>query len=183
MVSTGLSGTRFDWMTPPVTVTNTEAHFLFEAALSGDCALYGEHTSERDARTARALRDQGCVQYFTGKDCGWEAGMWGAYLTCVGWNAMWRFFGDIHTDGHCGQAWRPDGLCGGCGAKRYLDAQAWADRLATLVPADRERETARSRLWCPEHGFIRAADVRTDKVCQLAGSTRHDGGLNRVGRA
>ena len=104
-------------------------------------------------------------------------------------NALWRHHYDRHVDG-CGAEsgvagrcpngrWSSGGICTGCGALRRLDEQAWDSRLETLTEAASAAEL-RTCLWCPEHGYMRATQITTTKVCRLPGSTFHDGGLDRL---
>lgn len=170
---------NLDWQTPPVEISPAEARLLLAAATSRDFAVYGARTSTPAARTARSLRAKRCVRYIVGRQNGWESGMWAAYPICAGWNALWRHHQDRHIDG-CGQPWLPSGDCSGCSARRRLDLHAWDRRLETLTGEQLRRETGRTLLWCAEHGYVRADDVTTAKVCLLAGSSLHDGGLARV---
>ncbi|MFV8142247.1 hypothetical protein ACNQR7_32170 [Mycolicibacterium senegalense] len=132
------------------------------------------------AQRARDLARRELAQYISGARGGWSPGTWGAYPTCNGFNAMWRYAGDLHIDG-CGSAWSADGTCTGCRSRRLLDLPAYEQYLAMLSDETRANELRTSALWCTEHGYIRQTDVTTQKICPLTGSPVHDGGLNRVG--
>ncbi|WP_239591371.1 hypothetical protein [Mycolicibacterium tusciae] len=131
------------------------------------------------ARRAQNLDRRGLARYVSGAEGGWSAGMWAAYPTCNGFNAMWRHAGDTHVDG-CGSVWNADGSCSGCREVRRLDLLA-CERYIEALPAEaRDAELRTAALWCGEHGFIRRADVTTGKTCRFGGSPIHDGGLDRV---
>ncbi len=138
-------------------------------------------TSPRDALAgcARQLARRGLVRYFNSRDGGWPAGMWAAYPTCNGHNAMWRHARDTHVDG-CRARWNRDGSCSGCGAARLLDLAAYEAYLSALSSEERAKELSTSALWCLEHGYLRRADVTTKKMCRLPGSSIHHGMLDRV---
>ncbi|WP_241473887.1 hypothetical protein [Mycolicibacterium neoaurum] len=63
---------------------------------------------------------------------------------------------------------------------RRLDQLAYDRYMEVLAAESRAAELRTSALWCAEHGFIRRADVTTDKTCRFRGSPVHDGGLDRV---
>lgn len=166
------------WQYPPLNVTKAEAAVLAVAARCGG-AVFGSSGTAPGARTAKALAVKGALFWLSAREAGWERGMWGAYLTCVGWNALWRSAGDTHVNG-CGQPWLPDGCCTGCSELRRLDLAAWEAMLGTLDPTQRASEVSRAALWCPEHGYLRQRHVTTAKVCMLPGSALHDGGVARL---
>lgn len=131
------------------------------------------------ARRSRALAHKSLVRYRNSAEGGWPAGMWAAYPTCNGINAMWRHAGDTHVE-RCGAPWNPNGTCSGCGAQRLLDLPAYENYLGALPDRDRVTQLATSALWCIEHGYLRRADVTTTKTCRFTGSAIHDSGLHRV---
>jgi len=158
----------------PQDITGAEARWLTRA-VDSDSAMYGDgRSAARDH--ARRLASRGLVTWLDWREAGWEPGMWGATVTCPGFNALWRHNGDRHTPG-CGGRWLADGTCDGCATLRRLDLDAWETfRLATAEDVDR------SALWCDEHGYLRRSQWRTTKTCGLSGgSSQHDGGLQRVG--
>jgi hypothetical protein len=165
-----------------ITVDDAEFDVLWRAACSGDAMIAGDSTRNLVAKRARILAGMGLLRFMAGAEAGWPAGMWAAYPTCNGMNALWRHAGDAHVDG-CGSVWNADGTCSGCRACRRLDLPTYQTYLAALVPSDRDKELGHSALWCVEHGYMRLVDVTTRKVCRFAGTSIHDGGLDRIGRA
>ncbi|SDH42526.1 hypothetical protein [Microbacterium sp. 77mftsu3.1] len=162
----------------PQRVTPGELELLTYAAFSPDEAV-ADDTHSHAVRAARSLARKGLVKLLAGAAAGWEPGVWMATLTCPGWNALWRANGDKHEPG-CGMSWLPEGICGGCGAERPLDAAAWDAYALTLPDAERARAATGSKLWCDEHGYIRPENWTTDKTCRQAGSPRHERILTRV---
>ena len=86
---------------------------------------------------------------------------------------------EVPPDGCANGRSSPDGTCFGCPDLRRLDDSAWDNRLETLTESARAAEL-HTRLWCPEHGHMRASQTTVTKICRLPGSTFHDGGLNRL---
>lgn len=162
-----------------VEIDDAEFHVLLEIARSGNQMIAGSSTRTVMARRAKDLGLRGLAQYVSGAQAGWSAGMWAAYPTCNGFNAMWRHAGDTHVDG-CGAVWNADGSCSGCRDVRRLDLAACERYIEALSAEARDTELRSAALWCGEHGFIRRADVTTGKTCRIAGSPVHDGGLDRV---
>lgn len=163
-----------------VDISRAEFDLLMLLAQAPDRMIGGASTSAAMARRARDLAGRGLLRYLSGADGGWSAGVWGAYPTCNGANAMWRYAGDVHVDG-CGSVWAESGECTGCRARRLLDLPAYEQYLNALPAAERAFEVRTSALWCIEHGYIRQADTTTQKICLRQGSPLHDGGLIRVG--
>ena len=62
------------------------------------------------------------------RQMGWDQGMWGARLTCVGMNAVFRHDGGSDRDSHpgCHGYWAADGVCDTCSAVRPWAANAVA---------------------------------------------------------
>lgn len=138
-------------------------------------------------RLMRSLDALGVVEFVDARAGGWERGMWGSRLTCLGANAVFR--ADPRTqpdgtvlDGHpgCVGAWLPNGACTGCTAKRPLDRTAYDAYLDALDGEMRSEQERGPRLFCIEHGRQRRADITTQKVCRQNGTVFHDGGLMRV---
>lgn len=162
-----------------VVIDDADFKVLIAIARSGDLMIAGSSTHPVMARRAQNLDRRGLARYVSGAEGGWSAGMWAAYPTCNGFNAMWRHAGDTHVDG-CGSVWNADGSCSGCREVRRLDLLA-CERYIEALPAEaRDAELRTAALWCGEHGFIRRADVTTGKMCRFVGSPIHDGGLDRV---
>ena len=162
-----------------VDIDDAEFDVLMEIARSKNQMIAASSTRTVMATRAKELGRRGLTQYVSGAQAGWSPGMWAAYPTCNGYNAMWRHAGDTHVDG-CGSAWNADGSCSGCREVRRLDLQA-CERYIEALPAEaRDAELGTAALWCAEHGFIRRAHVTTGKSCRFAGSPVHDGGLDRV---
>jgi hypothetical protein len=185
-------------MDTPV-ITAAEERLLRAAAEAGGVA-YNTGDTRRDrtqARTFSRLALAGAVTFTDAAAGGWERGMWAAHLTANGWNALFRWYavstddgvrdrhiGRVDIKGHhrrpCEGYWNLDGTCDTCGALRPLDGIAYRLYLDALAPEAREVEERAPRLWCTEHGRMRAAHITTQKVCLLPGSDFHDGGLARI---
>jgi hypothetical protein len=138
-------------------------------------------------RLMRSLHALGVVEFMDARAGGWERGMWGARLTCVGANAVFRADPRAQADGTvldghpgCTGAWLADGTCTGCNRSRPLDRAAYDSYLDALDPDDRDEQERGPRLFCIEHGRIRRRDITTTKVCRQSGTVFHDGGLMRV---
>lgn len=165
-------------------LTDRQARLLLTAA-RGDGTIYsGGPQSSSNSRVARTLAAAGLVRFIESRDAGWNRGMWAAVVQCEGMNALWRHHDDRHVDGctagRCTDGrWSPDGTCTDCRDLRRLDDLAWDARLETLTETARSVEL-HTCLWCPEHGYMRASQITTTKVCRLPGSTFHDGGLLRL---
>jgi len=165
-------------------LTDRQAELLLTAA-QGDGTIYsGGPKSSSNSRVARTLAAAGLVRFIEAQDAGWARGMWAAVIHCEGMNALWRHHDDRHIEGcaagRCTDGrWSSDGTCTGCRDLRRLDDLAWDARLETLTETARSVEL-HTCLWCPEHGYMRASQITTIKVCRLPGSTFHDGGLNRL---
>lgn len=162
-----------------VTVNDDEYQVLLTAARSGLASVYGESTRTLACKRARALTGAGLFRYAEGAQGGWSRGTWLAYLTCNGWNALWRHSGDRHVEG-CGALWGPNGRCTGCRQRRRLDMPAYHRMLETLTADELTREMRTCALWCIEHGYIRITEATTTKVCPHTGTSIHDGGLDRI---
>lgn len=180
-------------------ITPAEERVLRAAADDGGVA-YNTGNTRRDnshARTFARLATMNVVTFTDAAAGGWERGMWAAHLTANGWNALFRWhateidgetrdrhIGRIDIKGHhrrpCEGYWNLDGTCDTCGALRPLDDIAYRVYLDALAPEAREVEERAPRLWCTEHGRMRAAHITTQKVCLLPGSDFHDGGLARI---
>lgn len=177
---------------PPVELTPAEARLL-RLVLHGRPAdgvepwtLYSGAASPRtDTSRRRALQrlePTGVVEVFLGVEMGWDASMWGARLTCLGANSLYRFDGDVHTEcpALSNAPWAQSGTCTGCSRPRPLDAEAYRTHLAALSPFGYCEQVNGPQLYCAEHGWVRKADVNSMKVCRLEGTVFHDGGLDRV---
>lgn len=162
-----------------VEIDDAEFDVLIALARSENQMIAGPSTRTVMATRAKDLGRRGLALYVSGAQAGWSAGMWAAYPTCNGFNAMWRHAGDTHVDG-CGSVWNADGSCSGCRNVRRLDLLACERYIEALPTEARASELRTAALWCGEHGFIRRADVTTGKTCRFAGSPIHDGGLDRV---
>ena len=162
-----------------ITITDLEDEMLKQIATHPNRMIGGTSTRTSEAQRCRKLAHRGLVRYLNSDQGGWPAGMWAAYPTCNGFNAMWRHAGDTHVE-RCSAPWNPDGTCTGCRARRLLDLPAYETYIAALPPQDRTEELAVSALWCAEHGYLRRLDVTTQKTCRFTGSPLHDGLLNRV---
>lgn len=162
-------------------VTEADLRVLVAAATSPDLGVYGDGRS-RERRRVRDLSRQGLFVWLDAHASGWDPGMWGAVLTCPGFNAMWQAKGDRHSPG-CGAPWNPDGSCSGCGSLRRLDAEAWDDYVSTLDSEERGGIIGRTRLWCDEHGFLRpSSQWTTDKTCRVSpSSAMHEVITTRIG--
>lgn len=177
MAMTMLCGPRL-WRLPRIEVTQRQRNALAAAADSHDLALYSD--SQGATRSlVKGLADLGAFRWIDHRQGGWERGMWGAVLTCVGFNALWQADGDRHSDG-CDSAWLPDGICSGCNTLRRLDLTAWQDYIAAGGLTESERR--RSALWCDEHGYLRPdRQWRTDKTCHVTpASSEHETNTIRV---
>ena len=176
-------------------LTEPEADLLREAAENGGAAYNtGAATDAVHARMFRAMTAARLVVFTNAAAGGWVPGMWSAHLTYVGWNALFRHYGDASGDRHIGScdlrgknrsprcpgSWLIDGTCGTCGAVRPLDEVAYQAYLGSLDSVQRDLQVNGPRLLCPEHGRMRRRHITTKKVCMLAGTDRHDGGLNRL---
>lgn len=170
---------RFAHQLWAIEVDDQECALLATIANSAHQMVGGTSTGDALARVARLLAGKGLVRYLNSRDGGWPAGMWAAYPTCSGRNAMWRHAGDTHVDG-CGARWNPDGRCSGCRTARLLDLPAYAAYLVALPAAVRTKQLSTAALWCDEHGYLRSADTTTHKMCRFAGSPIHDGMVSRV---
>lgn len=127
----------------------------------------------------------GVVEFYSGRQMGWDQDMWGARLTCVGMNAVFRHDGGSDRQSHpgCHGYWAADGVCDTCSAVRPLDAKAYAEYLVAardINPFEAERQANGPQLYCIEHGFMRRIHITTTKVCRLPGTEFHDGGLARI---
>ena len=162
-----------------ITITDLECALLKQIAAHPNRMIGGTAARTAEAQRCRKLAGRGLVRYLNSDQGRWPAGMWAAYPTCNGLNAMWRHAGDTHVAG-CAAPWKPDGTCTGCRDRRLLDLPAYETYIAALPPQDRTNELAVSALWCAEHGYLRRADVTTQKLCSFTGSPLHDGQLNRV---
>ena len=162
-----------------VVIDDADFAALMAIARSGDLMIAGSSTRTVMARRAADLGRRGLARYVSGAEGGWSVGLWAAYPTCNGFNAMWRHAGDTHVDG-CGSVWNADGSCSGCREVRRLDLLACEQYIQTLPAEARDVELRTAALWCAEHGFIRQPDVTTGKTCRFPGSPVHDGGLDRV---
>lgn len=143
--------------------------------------VYSEPGRSSPSRpTMRALASLGLVTYLEGRDAGWDPQMWGAALTCVGSNVVFRAAGGPYgTHPGCGP-WNALGRCLGCRAKRPLDAVAYEDYLDALSDEDCAHQLAGPRLYCVEHGWVRRDDITTQKVCLSKGTAMHEPSLFRV---
>jgi hypothetical protein len=193
-----LRGTRLPpWQADPGEFLSPEALALLHRICTGQYGdgpgvIYSAPGRRRPSqRLLRTLDDLGVIQFTDAATGNWGRGMWGARLTCVGANAVFRGHpvqhaadpGDvIQLDGHpgCTGGWRPDGDCTSCPATRPLDRAAYETYLAALDPGRRDRQRNGPQLYCIEHGWIRRADITTTKVCRFPGTVFHDGGLFRV---
>ena len=162
-----------------VDVSDLESETLTQIAAGPGQMIGGTSPRTAVARRCRRLAQKGLAQYLASAQGGWPAGMWAAYPTCNGLNAMWRHAGDTHV-GDCGARWRPDGTCSMCNAKRLLDLPAYERYLAALPGPDREIALSVSALWCNEHGYLRRPDITTQKLCRFSGSPLHTGLVSRV---
>ncbi|WP_016894104.1 hypothetical protein [Mycobacteroides abscessus] len=163
-----------------VEISAAESATLLEIATQPSKMIGATSVGTAVARRCRQLARKGLARYVNSVEGGWPAGMWAAYPTCNGLNAMWRHAGDTHVD-RCGAPWNPDGTCSGCRTRRPLDLPAYEQYLAALTIPDRQAELRTSALWCIEHGYIRRIDVTIQKTCPFKGSSIHDGGLDRIG--
>lgn len=163
-----------------VEISEPESATLLAIATHPGRMIGGTTTHTAVARRCRQLARKRLARYVNSAQGGWPAGMWAAYPTCNGFNAMWRHAGDTHID-RCGSPWNSGGTCSGCRTRRRLDLPAYEQYLAALSIPDRQAELRTSALWCIEHGYIRRIDVTTQKTCPFKGSSVHDGGLDRIG--
>lgn len=164
---------------PRPTVSPTDAEVLWAAAASPDLGLYGDSRAAPRDRVKR-LAGLGLFAWMDWRRCNWQAGMWGATLTCLGFNTLWEQAGDRHEPG-CGNPWGVDGACTGCGALRRLDADAWGGYFDSLVGEDRSMVEGKTRLWCGEHGFLRWEQWQTDKTCRVQpASSEHETNTMRI---
>lgn len=161
-------------------VDDVEFELLATAARSPQTMLSGTTMRSAAGKRARILASAGLMRFLEGADGGWAAGVWVAYLTCNGFNALWRHANDTHVDG-CGGRWSASGRCDRCQQRRRLDLFAYRTYLESLNASDRQAELRTVPLWCVEHGYLRYADITTTKICRLPGTPLHDGGLDRVG--
>lgn len=160
-------------------ITDLEFAIIKQLVAQPSLMIGGDSTGTALARRSRNLARRGLLRYRNSIEGGWPSGMWAAYPTCNGRNAIWRHAGDTHIDG-CGAPWNPDGTCSGCARKRALDLAAYEAYLSTLSATDRNWELSTCPLWCTEHGYMRRIDVQTTKVCRFNGSPLHAGGLFRL---
>lgn len=190
---TGMSGTS-PWDADPVNDLLAPAEVTLLTRIytnhfgEGRGALYSDPDRRGPSqRLMRSLNALGVIEFMDARSGGWERGMWGARLTCVGANAVFR--ADPRTqadgstlDGHtgCSGAWLTDGTCTGCNKDRPLDRTAYDAYLVALDDEARHEQEKGPRLFCIEHGRIRRRDVTTTKVCRQGGTIFHDGGLMRV---
>lgn len=156
-------------------------HALYEGAYGDPWAVYSDPSRRTPSRPQmRALASLGLVTFLDGKDAGWAKDMWGAWLTCLGANTVFRSGpGEFGSHPGCGQ-WRVDGTCTGCRSRRPLDADAYAAYLRALGTVEREHQESGPRLFCVEHGWVRRDEITTQKVCRLRGSNKHDPSLIRA---
>ena len=135
-------------------------------------------------RLMRSLHALGVVEFMDEHAGGWDRGMWGARLTCLGANAAFRdeHRSGTYLDGHpgCEGGWLPDGTCTGCSQRRPLDRAAYDAYLDALDTDARIEQERGPQLYCIEHGYLRRRDITTTKVCRQPGTVFHDGGLMRV---
>lgn len=163
--------------------TLAEAELLRAMILDRGTVYSGESgAASKDRVLASELALMGHNNLVTFVDAaggGWDKGMWGATITCVGSNAAYRFFGTperhVHVSTRCDGSWNLDGTCTGCSELRELDADAW-DVYVSVTSDD----LPRARLYCVEHGFMRERHVKTTKTCPLVGTENHDVGLMRM---
>lgn len=144
-------------------------------------AIYSDPERTRPSlELMRQLADLGLVTLLEGSDGLWQAGMWGASLTCLGLNTAYRSAGgEFGSHIECGE-WDARGRCSGCRTQRPLDARAYQDYLEAIGPTAAMWQRSGPQLFCAEHGYVRRDDVNTQKVCRLPGTSMHDGGLFRV---
>lgn len=151
---------------------------------------YGSQVTAHAKRLSR-MAHLGLVEFTDAKAGGWETGMWGARLTCVGANAVFRIDAEYLVEGEgkrdvhpgCGGYWLLEGECSKCQAFRPLDLEAYGDYLVYLEinePDEHARQISGPQLWCTEHGYMRARHITTTKVCHQPGTHLHDGGLVRM---
>lgn len=162
-----------------VGISDVECETLRQIAADPNRMIGGTSPRTAVAQRCRRLAQKGLAQYLNSDQGGWPAGMWSAYPTCNGLNAMWRHADDTHVE-RCGASWNADGTCSGCNDRRLLDLPAYERYLSALPSPDQTLELSVSALWCHEHGYLRRSDVTTQKTCRLTGSPVHDGLLNRV---
>lgn len=186
--------TTFPWAADPLTDDDltrqmrTVLRTMYLGAYgSGRGVVYSEPGRREPYQTTlKALARLGAVDFYDAKSSGWERGMWGARLTCVGANTVFRAIqvttpeGTLDEHPRCGGGWRPNGTCTSCTAQRPLDADAYLAYVDALSEDDRTRQINGPRLYCLEHGWVRTRDITTQKVCRLTGTDFHDGGLQRV---
>lgn len=101
----------------------------------GPWLVYSNDEQHRPARRMlRALHDLHMIELMENEP-GWTPTMWGARLTCVGANTVFRAANNAHPgcpgDGH----WLPTGDCTGCRARRPLDMDAYRDMINTMGAA------------------------------------------------
>ena len=163
-----------------VTVDSHEVEVLEAAVRSPQTMLSGTTMRTTLGKRARILGSMGLMRFLEGADGGRAKGTWIAYLTCNGFNALWRYAGDTHVDG-CGGQWTANGTCASCHQRRRLDLPAYRSYLDAMSAGERRDERSTAALWCVEHGYLCRGEITTTKICRLPGTPLHDGGLDRVG--